>query len=87
MERYADGSVVQRITGTVRWESSDDHACGLPTTEPFTVEVAAAGHNRPEAEDVASAGMNIPASLRAMVGRRPDKSLVDVFTEIAGNDD
>lgn len=82
-----DGSHVQRINGTVRWQSCDDHTCHLPRTERFTLDIPAMPHDRPEHERADPNGMHVGAHLRKMVARRTDKSLVDVLTKMAGTND
>ncbi len=81
-----DGSFVQRIGGTVRWQACDDDTCHLPRSDHFSIDVPAAPHHRPEAELVDPNGMDMPAHLTKMVARRTDKSLGQVLFEITGHD-
>ena len=87
LTQLEDGSFVQRVTGSVRWQSCDDDTCHLPRTERFGIDIPATPHNRPEAEPLDPNGMDIAAHLRQMVARRTDKSLGQVLTDMAGTDD
>ncbi len=81
-----DGSYVQRITGTVRWQSCDEDMCHLPRSDRCSIDIPAAPHDRPEAELSDPNGMNMPAHLTKMVARRTDKSLAEVLFDITGRD-
>lgn len=83
LTELADGSIVQRVVGTVRWQSCDDEICNLPRTERFTIDVPAAPHDRPEAEFANPEGMDVAEHLKKMIGRRTDESLGQVLTEMA----
>jgi hypothetical protein len=87
LTRLDDGSFVQRVEGTVRWQSCDDDVCHLPRTERFTVDIPAARYDGPGREHADQGGMDIPAHLTKMVGRRTDKSLREVLRDMAGDDD
>jgi len=78
------GDVVQRITGTVRWQACDDQACGLPRTETFVLEVPAAPAPRPEDEFQATDGMDIRTHFVGMVARRTDKPLAEIMSNTEG---
>lgn len=82
-----DGLFVQRITGTVRWQSCDEDVCHLPRTERFSVDVPGAVHVRPEHEFKDPDGMDITTHMAKMVSRRTDKSVAEVLTEMTGTDD
>lgn len=86
LTRLDDGSLVQRVNGTVRWQSCDDDVCHLPRTERFTVDIPAALHDRPDKELADPNGMDIAGHLAQMVGRRTDKSVGEVLREMARDD-
>jgi hypothetical protein len=85
--RNDDDTLVQRVSGTVRWQACDDDACHLPRTERFTIDIPAAPHNRPEAESTDEGGMDVRRHLIAMVGRRTDRSIAEIFTEMTAPDE
>lgn len=85
LSRLDDGSFVQRVEGTVRWQSCDDDMCHLPRAERFTIDIPAAPHDRPDKERADRGGMDVAAHLEKMVGRRTDKSLAEVFRDMAGD--
>jgi hypothetical protein len=87
LTRLDDGSLVQRVEGTVRWQSCDDDVCHLPRIERFTVDLPAARHDSPGRELADPNGMDISAHLTKMVDRRTDKSLAEVLRSMAGDDD
>lgn len=80
-----DGSFIQQVRGTIRWQSCDDHQCHLPRTETFSIDIAAAPHDRPEDELSKPGGMDVAAHLKRMVARRTAKSVGQVLTEMAGD--
>ena len=79
-----DGTSVQRIGGTIRWQSCDDATCQLPRTERFSIEVPAAPHHRPEAERDDPNGMDVRSHLIAMMARRTDRSVAEAFIAMTG---
>ncbi len=87
LTRLDDGSLVQRVNGTVRWQSCDEDVCHLPRTERFSIDIPAARHDRLDKEIADPAGMDIPALMAKMVGRRTDKSLAEVFRHMTGDVD
>ncbi len=82
-----DGRRIQRITGSLRWQSCDDDTCHLPRTERFTIDVPATGHDRPETETRDPNGMDVATHLTNMIARHSDKSLLEVMIDVAGTDD
>lgn len=82
-----DGSHVLRVTGTIKWQSCDDHVCHLPRSERFTIDLPAAPHDRPEDELVQTDGMDVAAHFKRMVARRTDRSTGQVLRAMADNDD
>ncbi len=87
LTRLDDGSTVQRVNGSVRWQSCDDQTCQLPRVEQFTVDIPAASHNRPERERVDDGGMDVRTHLIQMVARRTDRPIADIFADMAGDTD
>lgn len=85
LTRLDDGALVQRVTGTVTWQSCDDDVCHLPRRERFTIDIPAARYDGPGSELTQPNGMDIPAHLTRMVGRRTDKALAQVLAEMAGD--
>lgn len=81
-----DGSVLQRITGTLRWQACDDETCHLPRTERFSLDVPAAAHNRPESDRDDPDGMDVRSHLIAMVARRTDEPITHIFARMTGTD-
>lgn len=47
VEPNDDGTRSVDVTGTVRWQSCDDHACHIPRTEPFSLTVTVGRANVP----------------------------------------
>ena len=43
----AQGDTTVELTGTVRWQACDDHACFIPRTETFAVAIALGAPNVP----------------------------------------
>jgi hypothetical protein len=84
--RSDDGTLVQRVTGTARWQSCDDEVCHLPRTERFSVDIPAARHDHPHKERADQNGMDISGHLVTMVGRRTDRPLAQVLRDMAGDD-
>lgn len=80
------GSHIQRVSGTVRWQSCDDDSCHLPRTERFTIDVPASRHDRSEDEFSNPDGMDVSTHLKKMISRRSEKSLSQVLTEMSGHD-
>lgn len=87
LTRLDDGAFMQRVKGTVRWQACDDDVCHLPRAEQFTVDIPAAPHDRLDKELADPNGMDIPAHLATMVGRRTDKPLAEVLRDMTGDDD
>lgn len=87
LTRLDDGSFVQRLSGTVRWQSCDDDMCHLPRTERFSIDVPAARHDGPGRENAREGGMDIATHLSKMIGRHTDKSLAQVLGEMSGDID
>lgn len=85
LTRLDDGSLVQRVTGSVRWQSCDDDVCHLPRTERFTIDIPAARYDNPGTELSAPDGMDVPAHLTKMISRRTDKSLAQALSEMRGD--
>ena len=85
LTRLDDGSTVQRIRGCLRWQSCDDETCQLPRTERFTIDIPAAPHNRPEAEQAGDGGMDVRSHLIQMVARRTDRPIAEIFTAMSGD--
>ena len=79
-----DGAVVQRITGTVRWQACDDDTCGLPQTESFSVEIPAADASRSEDELSNPDGMDVRTHFVGMVARRTDKPIAEIMSNTEG---
>jgi hypothetical protein len=85
LTRLDDGSLVQRVMGTVRWQSCDADVCHLPRAERFTIDIPAARHDGPGRENTQQGGMDIATHLNKMIGRRTDKSLSQVLGEMSGD--
>ena len=80
-----DGSFVQRISGTVRWQACDDDMCFLPRTETFSIDVPAGVHSRPDDEFADPDGMAIIDHLQRMASRRTDESFADLLRKAAAD--
>jgi hypothetical protein len=85
LTRLDDGSFVQRVTGTVRWQSCDDDVCHLPRRERFIIDIPAARYDNPGREIANQGGMDVTAHLTRMVSRRTDKSLAQALAEMTGD--
>lgn len=81
-----DGSLVQRIAGTVRWQSCDDEMCHLPRTERFSIDVPASPQLRAEDEFAVEDGMDVVTHMSEMVARSTDMSLPDALAKMKGTD-
>ena len=81
-----DGSWVQPVEGTIRWQSCDDEVCHLPSTERFAIDVPAIPHNRPEADRDRPDGMDVRTHLIQMMARRTDRSIAEAFVAMAGDE-
>lgn len=46
-EPDAQGTVAVDVTGTVRWQSCDDHTCHIPRSEPFSLTIPVRAPNVP----------------------------------------
>jgi hypothetical protein len=75
-----DGTLVQRLTGTVRWQSCDDEMCHLPRTEQFSLDIPATRHDSPD-------GAVMAEHFTKMVSRHSDLTLGEVFGRITAPDD
>ncbi len=73
---------VQRITGSVRWQSCDDHTCHLPQRQTFSLDVPATQMNRPERDRDTEGGMDVATHLIGMVARRTDEPVSDIFARM-----
>lgn len=80
-----DGSFVQRISGSVRWQACDDDMCFLPRTETFSIDVPAGVHSRPEDELASEDGMAVLDHLERMAARRTDESFRDLLRKAAAD--
>jgi hypothetical protein len=79
-----DGSVVQRVTGTVRWQACDDHTCELPASEPFSIDIPAAAHSSAESELKNPDGMDVIAHMTQLAARRTDVPLSELMKKTSG---
>lgn len=87
LTRLDDGSRVQRVAGIVRWQSCDDDVCHLPRTERFTIDVPASPHDRPDEELADPNGMDVPAHLAKLAGRRSGVPLAEALRRMTGDGD
>ncbi len=77
-----DGQMVQRVEGTVNWQSCDDEVCGLPGSRRFALDIPAMGHVGPGDEFTREEGMNLPAHFEKMVTRSGPKDMAQVMAEL-----
>ena len=82
LTKLDDGQFIQRITGTIRWQSCDSETCNLPQTESFTIDVPADSHDRHGRDD----GRNAAEHFQQMISRRSDLSIADVMDKISRDD-
>lgn len=77
-----DGTSVQPVTGTVRWQACDSDTCQLPRTESFAIDIPAQAMDRAGREARSDTGMDFATHMHKMVTRRTDRSMADIMTEM-----